>query len=94
MVGHGPVEECQSFYGNELINLLGCFYKNPTDNAFIFQNYLLDVYQQRMETLETVRHCCSVIVVDSGLHACQIFTTVNKDQYTKFGFSYLTEKYL
>ena len=29
-----------------------------------------------------------------SLDACQIFTTMNKDQYAKFGFLYLTEKYL
>ena len=29
-----------------MINPLKHIYKNPTDNAFIFQNYLLDVYQQ------------------------------------------------
>ena len=28
-----------------------------------------------------------------GLGACQIFTIVNKDQYTKYEFLYLTEKY-
>ena len=31
--------------------------------------------------------------MDCGLNACHIFTTMNKDQYTKFGFLYLTEKY-
>ena len=47
---HEPEKEIQSFYGNDLLNPLEHFYKNPTDNAFIFQNYVLDVYQQRMET--------------------------------------------
>ena len=55
---------------------------------------MLDVYQQRIETLETVQHSHKVIVMDCGLDACQIFTTMNKDQYTKFGFLHLTEKYL
>ena len=55
---------------------------------------MLDVYQQRTETPETVQHPYKVIVMNCGLDACQIFTTVNKDQYTKFGFLYLTEKYL
>ena len=40
-VEHGPVKEFQSFYGSGLINPLEHFYKNPTDNAFIFQNYIL-----------------------------------------------------
>ena len=47
-----------------------------------------------METLETVQHPCKVIVMHHGLDASQIFTTVNKDQYRKFGFLYLTEKYI
>ena len=55
------------------------FYKNPTDNAFVFQNYVLDVYQKRMKTLETVQHACKVIVMGGGLDACQKFTFVNKD---------------
>ena len=91
---HEPVKEFQIFYGNDLINPLDHFYKNPPDNTYIFQNYVLDVYQQRMETLETVQHPHKVIVMDHGLDACQIFTTLNKDQYTKFGFLYLTEKHL
>ena len=45
------------------------FYKTPADNAFIFQNYALGIYQQRMETLEAVQHPCKVIVMDRGLHA-------------------------
>ena len=53
-VEHEAIKEFQTFYGNDLINPLEYFYKNPTDNTFIFQNYVLDVYQQRMETLETV----------------------------------------
>ena len=76
------------------MNPLEHFYKNPTDSAFIFQSYVLDVYRQRMETLETVLHAYQVIVKDQGLDTCQIFTTVNKEQCTKFGFLYLTEKYL
>ena len=43
-----------------MINPLEHFYKNLTDNAFIFQNYVLDVYQQRREMLETVQHPCKV----------------------------------
>ena len=81
-----PVKEFQNFYGNDLIHSLEHFYKNPADNAFIFQNYVLDVYQQRMETLETVQYPCKVIVMACGLDSCQIFTTLNKSQYTKFGF--------
>ena len=91
---HEPIKESQSFYTSDLINPLKHFYKNPTDDAFIFQNYVLDVYQQRMEILETVHNPSKVIVIDCGLNACQIFTTVNKHQYIKFGFLYLTKKYL
>ena len=93
-IEYKPVKEFQNIYGNDLKNPLEHFYENPTDNTFIFQSYELHVYQQRMETLETVQHLCKVIVTDFGLDACQIFTTVNKDQYTKFSFLYLTEKYL
>ena len=44
-VEHEPVKEFQSLYGNDLINLLQHFYNNSTDNALIFQKYVLDVYQ-------------------------------------------------
>ena len=43
-VEHEPEKEFQNFYGNDLINPLECFYKNPSDNAFIFQNYVLGVF--------------------------------------------------
>ena len=55
-VEHEPVRAFQSFSENELINQLDHFYIHPTDNAFIFQNYALDVYLQRMETLEIFLH--------------------------------------
>ena len=93
-VEHEPVKESQSLYGNDLLNPLENFYKNPTNNAFTFQNYVIDIYQERMETLETVQHPCKVIHMEHGLDACQIFTTLNKDWYTKFGFLYWTEKYV
>ena len=47
-----------------------------------------------METLETVQHLCKIIFMDCGLDAYQVFTTVNNDQYMKFRFLYLTDKYL
>ena len=56
------------------------------------QNYVLDVYQQRMDSLDPVQYPCKVSVMDHGLDACQIFTILNKDQYTKFEFLYLIEK--
>ena len=49
------------------MNSLEHVYRNPTDNAFIYQNYVQDDYQWGMETLETVQHPCKVIVVDHGL---------------------------
>ena len=93
-IEHELIKEYQIFDGNDLINPLEHFYKNPTDNAFIFENYVLDIYQQRMETLETVQHPCKVIIMNHGLDACQIFATVNKENHIKFGCLYLTEKYL
>ena len=91
-VEHEPVKEFQFLWKwhDKSTGTLLC----PTDNAFIFQNYVLDVYQQRMETLETVQHPYRVIVMNCGLDAWHIFTTVNKDQCTKFGFLYLTEMHL
>ena len=46
-----------------------------TDNAFIFQNYVLDIHQQRIETLETVQNPCKAIAMDHAdlMHA-MIFT--------------------
>ena len=47
-----------------------------------------------METLEAVQHPCKFIVMDPGLDVCDIFTTMNKDQYTNFVFLCLIEKNL
>ena len=44
-VEHEPLQQFQIFYGNDHINPLEHFYKNPTHNGFFFQNYVLDVYQ-------------------------------------------------
>ena len=41
---HEPSGAFQTFYGNDMINPLCNFYQNPKENAFIFQNYILDIY--------------------------------------------------
>ena len=40
---HEPIGELENIYGNKLINPLEQFNKDPVANAFIFQNYVLDV---------------------------------------------------
>ena len=44
-VEYETVKEFQSVSGNNLIKSYGHFYRNPADSAFIFQNYVLDVYK-------------------------------------------------
>ena len=41
---HEPVGAFQSFYGNDMINPLENFYQNLKENAFTFQNCVLDIY--------------------------------------------------
>ena len=83
---HEPISEFQSFYRNEPINPL-------VPNAFIFQNYILDLYQRKLERLTEVNHPCKVILMDSELDACHIFTTLKKERYTNFCF-HIYQKYL
>ena len=75
-------------------NPLQNFYQNPKENAFIFQNYVLDIYQQRMEGFFLLEPMCKVILMDRGLDSCQLFTTLNKHHFTDLGLLYLTDKYL
>ena len=93
-IDNKPVGAFQTFFGNDIINPLQNFYQNPKENAFIFQNYVLDIYQQRMEVLSAVEPMCKVIVMDRGLDSCQLFTTLNKHHLTDLGLLYLTDKYL
>ena len=67
---HDPVGAFQTFFGNDMINPVQNFYHNPKENAFIFQNYVLDMYQQRKEVLSAVEPMCKVIVMDRGLDSC------------------------
>ena len=46
---HEPFGAFQTYYGNDMITPLQNFYQNPKENAFIFQNYVLDIYKQKME---------------------------------------------
>ena len=89
---HEPFGAFQTFYGNDMINQLQNFYQNPKENAFRFQNYVLNIYQQRMEVLSAVEPTCKVIVMDRGLDSCQLFTTLNNHHLTDLGFLYLTDK--
>ena len=91
---HEPVGAFATFFGNDMINPLQNFYQNPKENAFIFQNYVLDIYQQRIEVLSAVEPMCKVIVMDRGLDSCQPFTTLNKHHLTDLGLLYLADKYL
>ena len=91
---HEPLVEFESFHGNDFVNPLEHFYQNPKENAFIFQNYVLDVYEKRLEKLMNIQHPYKVILMDRGQDSCHLFTTTNKKRYTNFGFLYLTEKYL
>ena len=52
-INHEPVDEFQKFWGNDMINPLLNFYKNQKENAYVFQNYVLDIYQYRMEALSS-----------------------------------------
>ena len=72
-----PVNEFQKFWGNDMINPLLDFYKNQEENAYVFQNYVLDIYQCRMEALSLVQQPYKVILMDRGLDSCHLFTTPN-----------------
>ena len=91
---HESIEAFQTFYGNDMINALQNLYQNPKENAFIFQKYVLDIYQQRMEVWSALEPICKVIVMDRGLDSCQLFTTLNKHHLTDLGLLYITDKYL
>ena len=91
---NGPVGAFQTFYGNDMVNPLQNFYQNPKENAFIFHNYVSDIYHHRMEVLSAVEPMCKVIVMGRGLNSCQLFTTLNKHHLTDMGLLYLTDKYL
>ena len=92
-INHEPVDEFQKFWGNDMINPLLDFYKNQKENAYVFQNYVLDIYQCRMEALSLVQQPYKVILMDRGLDSCHLFTTLNKHQYTNLGLWCLTDKY-
>ena len=77
-----------------MINPPQNFYQNPKENAFIFLNYVLDIFKQRMEILSAVGPMCRVTVMDRGLDSCHLFTTLNKYHFTDMGLIYLTDKYL
>ena len=91
---HEPVGAFQTLFCNDTINPLQNFYQNPKENAFIFQNYVLDIYQQRIEVLSTVEPTSKVIVMDRGLDSCQFLTTLNKHHLTDLALLDLTDKYL
>ena len=93
-IEHEPLVEFESFHGNDFANPLEHFYQNPKENAFIFQNYVLDVHEKRLEKLMNIQHPYKVILMDRGLDSCHLFTTTNKKRYINFRFLYLTEKYL
>ena len=58
-IDHEPVGAFQTVFGNDMINPLQNFYQNPKENAFIFQNYVLDIYQQRMEVFFLLWNQCA-----------------------------------
>ena len=92
---HEQVGAFQTLFGKDMMNPLQNYLpKHHKENAFIFQNYVLDIYQQRIKALSAVEPMCKVIVIDRGLDSCQLFTTLNKHHFTDLGLLYLTDKYL
>ena len=87
------MDEFQKFWDNDMINPLLDFHKSQKENAYVFQNYVLDIYQCRMEALSLVQQPYKVILMDGGLDSCHLFTTLNKHQYTNLGLWCLTDKY-
>ena len=79
---HEPVGAFQTFYGNDMIIPLQNFYQNAKENAFLFQNYVLDIYQQRMEALSAVEPMCKVIVMDRGLSTFHHLTLLTWGSYS------------
>ena len=55
-----PVGAFQTFFGDDMINPLKNFYQNPKENAFVFQTYVLDINQQRMEVLSAMKPMCKI----------------------------------
>ena len=87
------MDEFQKFWGNDMINPLLNFYKNQKENAYVFQNYVLDINQCRMEALSLVQQPYKVILMDRGLVSCHLLTTLNKHQYTNLGHWCLPDEY-
>ena len=91
VVNHEPVAEFKRLWNNSNVNPLQEFYSNPERNSFALQNYILDVYSDRLANIFTdVSH--QICVMDRGIDACQIFTDVNSKCFTHFEKEYLHAK--
>lgn len=85
---HEPVDQFQQLFDNELVNPLQTFYENTKKNAFAFQTYVLDVYDERVERLGN--SCKSPAVMqDRGAAACNVFCDLNSEHFTLFEKQYL-----
>ena len=85
-----PLDLLEKFSGDQAINPILEMYQDPEKSMALFQSYVLDVYEGRLNE----HHDKGKVIMDRGLDSVMIFSKLNTQYYSGFGFSYLHDKYL
>ena len=91
---HQSLQLLEQHPTNKTVHSLTELYKNPKGNSCIFQNFVLDVYDDRMAYMFNNYGTYSSIVLDRSLDSCNVFTNTNIDLFTSFRYFYLNDKYM
>ena len=91
---HEPLQKLENHASNPQVHPLLELYKDPQRNACIFQNYVLEVYDERIASMINQYGNYQTIILDRSLDSCNVFTNTNIDLFSSFGHFYLTDKYL
>ena len=91
---HEPLQLLEQHPANKQIHPLMELYKGPKGNSCIFQNFVLDVCDERMTYMFNNYGTYQTIVLDRSLDSCNVFTNTNVYFFTSFGYFYLNDKYM
>ncbi len=84
-----PLNQLEEFGDDWSCSPILEMYKNPQANMALFQAYVIEVYEKRLE--EGFK---GNVIMDRGLDSVSVFNLVNEHYYKGFGSRYLWAKYV
>ena len=88
---HEPTSEYKHLFGNGELNPQDILHTYPSDAAFTYHVYMLDMYQSRLDTMEKEHR--PIVVQDAGLVSFKPRYEMHSSRFNEFEKEYLEARY-